>query len=157
MTTSGVYTVMGISFNIYAIILLVFFVLFALMLRGASRRGELVWTDLITRDGTKVSTTKILQIVGGVVGTWIIIQVTLQNKLTWDLFAIYLAYVASVDAFSKLLLAKYGGERDNNRSPYRRERGISHQEEDYEPGVRSRRTNNSSAAANGGARTPDID
>ena len=76
---------------------------------------------MITRDGTKVSTTKILQLVGGVVGTFIIIKVTLQGTLTWDLFAIYLSYVASIDGFSKLIMAKYGAAgSDDSAVPFKK-------------------------------------
>lgn len=78
-----------------------------------------VWTDMITRDGTKVSTTKLLQLVGGVVATWVIIQLTIQEKITWDLFAIYLAYVASIDGYSKFILARYGVTgSDDSKAPY---------------------------------------
>jgi hypothetical protein len=109
------------TFNVYGIILLVVALIFILAFWQAHKKKGLDWTDMITRDGTKVSTTKILQLVGGVVGTWIIIQVTMGGTLTWDLFAIYLAYVASIDGFSKLIMAKYGAEgSDDSRVPYRR-------------------------------------
>jgi hypothetical protein len=112
---------LGFSFNIYGVVLLFLAAVFVLALWSAHKTHKLDWTDMLTRDGSKVSTTKILQLVGGVVGTWIIIQVTLQEKITWDLFAIYLAYVASIDGFSKLVMAKYGAEgSDDSRVPYRR-------------------------------------
>lgn len=109
-------TLFGISFNIFGLILLALGLLFFYGMWTAHRNKNLIWTDLITRDGQTVSTTKILQLVGGVVGTWIVVQVTLGGSLTWDIFAIYLAYVASVDGFSKLLIAKYGSEKVENNS-----------------------------------------
>jgi hypothetical protein len=124
MNPSPFITVFGMTFNIYAVILVVLGLVFVLALWNAQKYKGLDWTDMITRDGTKVSTTKILQLVGGVVGTWIIIQVTLGGSLTWDLFAIYLAYVASIDGFSKFVMARYGAEgSDDSRVPYRRSRG----------------------------------
>lgn len=112
---------MGFSFNVYGAMLFILFLLFAAGLWRAQIKGKLDWTDMITRDGTKVSTTKILQLVGGVVGTWIIVQVTMQEKLTWDLFAIYLGYVASIDGYSKLIMAKYGAAgSDDSNVPYPR-------------------------------------
>ena len=121
MTYSPLVTVLGMTFNIYGVILLVLGIIFLFALWNAHKKKGLDWTDMITRDGTKVSTTKILQLVGGVVGTWIIIQVTLSGLLTWDLFAIYLAYVASIDGFSKLIMARYGAERsDDSRVPFPR-------------------------------------
>lgn len=118
---SPLITCFGMTFNIYGIILLVMGIIFLLALWSAQKKKGLDWTDMITRDGTKISATKILQLVGGVVATWIIVQVTMGGSLTWDLFAIYLAYVASIDGFSKLVMAKYGAEgSDDSRVPYRR-------------------------------------
>lgn len=105
--------------NFYAISILTVFLIFLVALWRAQRARRLDWLDMITRDGTKVSTTKILQLIGGVVATWIIIQTTIQGKLTWDLFAIYLAYVASIDGYAKFIMAKYGAAgSDDSRVPY---------------------------------------
>lgn len=99
---------LGIEINAYALVLIILAVVFLVAIWRASSQGRLDWLDLLTRDGRKVSTTKILQLVGGVVATWIIVKLTLQSALTWDIFAIYLCYVASIDGFSKIVLAKYG-------------------------------------------------
>ena len=121
--------VFGHEFNIYAVFLLIILTIFLIALWRAQKAQRLDWLDMLTRDGKKVSTTKVLQLIGGVVGTWIIIQVTLQGVLTWDLFAIYLAYVASIDGFSKLILARYGAEgSDDTKAPYRQWTGST-----YEP------------------------
>ena len=107
--------------NFYAISILVVVILFLYALWREQRSKRLDWLDMLTRDGTKVSTTKILQLIGGVVGTWIIIQVTLQQKLTWDLFAIYLTYVASIDGYSKFIMAKYGASgSDDSKVPFKK-------------------------------------
>lgn len=76
--------------------------------------------DLITRDGKHLSTTKILQLVGGVVATWVLIKMATAGTMTWEIFALYLLYVASVDGFSKALRAKFGGKDDYGYygSPY---------------------------------------
>ena len=114
-------SIFGMQVNVYALIILLMLFIFLFLLFKAQRARRLDWLDMITRDGTKVSTTKILQLIGGAVGTWIIIKVTIQGTLTWDLFAIYLGYVASVDGFSKLIMAKYGAEgSDDSSVPYRR-------------------------------------
>ena len=109
-------TILGQDVNIYGAFLTIVFIFFAMAFWVAHRKKQLDWLDMITRDGRKVSTTKILQLIGGVVGTWIMIKTTIQGNLTWDLFAIYLAYVASVDGFSKLLIAKYSNSGDNQSS-----------------------------------------
>jgi hypothetical protein len=103
---------MGFTFNLYGAIIGGLLLFLAGAFWRANKRGHLNWTDMITRDGNKVSATKVLQLVGGIVGTWIMIQMTLNNTLNWDLFAIYLGYVASIDGFSKLVLAKYGAPGD---------------------------------------------
>jgi hypothetical protein len=91
-------------------------VLFGLVLwafKRASSDDRIDWIDTITSVNqvtgrVEASITKILQIVGGITGTFIVTKLTLQNAMTWDIFAIYLAYVASIDGFSKFILAKYG-------------------------------------------------
>lgn len=66
------------------------------------------WADLITSKGTKhVSLTKCLQLLGGVTGTWIIVYITLHNKLTYDLLLVYLTYIGGSEAFSKYISAKH--------------------------------------------------
>lgn len=107
--------------NFYAISILVVVILFLFALWKEQRARRLDWLDMLTRDGTKVSTTKILQLIGGVVATWVVIQITLQDKLTWDLFAIYLTYVASIDGYSKFIMAKYGvSGSDDSKIPFKK-------------------------------------
>jgi preprotein translocase subunit YajC len=101
-------TLFGLTFNIYAAVIVFIFAVFMIAVYRAQRARRFDWMDMITRDGTKVSATKVLQLVGGIVGTFIVIKLTLQSQLTWDIFAIYLSYVASIDGFSKFMMAKYG-------------------------------------------------
>ena len=108
--------IFGYTFNLYAVAISVFFLAFVIGLWRAQKAQHLNWLDMLTRDGTKVSTTKVLQLLGGVVATWIVIKMTLQEKLTWDMFAIYLGYVASIDGYSKLIMAKYGAARSDDSS-----------------------------------------
>jgi hypothetical protein len=102
-------TLFGFSFNLYGLIILALAVLLIFALYREQRCNHLDWTDMITRDGKKISATKIMQLIGGVVSTWVIIKTTMNDKLTWDLLAIYLAYVASADGFSKFIAARYNG------------------------------------------------
>lgn len=156
---SSMVTLFGITFNIYGAAILLLFLVFAWGLIRAQRKGQLDWTDMLTRDGSKVSTTKVLQLVGGVVGTWIMIQLTMQEKLTWDMFAIYLGYVASIDGYSKLIMAKYGSAAsDDSAVPYKKiaMNRVEQDEEYYEPiqtGARKPRP----FKTNGSAKTPDAE
>lgn len=151
-------TIMGFTFNIYGALILGFLLFMAGAFFRAQKRGHLNWTDMITRDGDKVSATKVLQLVGGAVGTWIVIQMTLKGQLTWDMFAIYLGYVASIDGFSKLVLAKYSGGMSNQfqyQPPqYQQPYPSQQQQDDGVDPLLARRT---PQQVNGGARTPDID
>lgn len=114
MTNPDLVTFFGFSFNFYGAVLLTLIFVFFFLLWKEHRKNRLDWTDMITRDGRKISSTKIMQLVGGVVGTWIVVKTTLDEKLTWDLFAIYLAYVASADGFSKFITARYSGGFSNS-------------------------------------------
>lgn len=122
MLNSPIISLLGMTFNVYGIILLVLAVIFIIAYRDAAAKHGLNWTDMITRDGNKVSFSKILQMVGGVVGTWIVVQTTLAGSLTWDIFAIYLAYVASVDGFSKFITARYSNGSSDYTNSYSRGR-----------------------------------
>jgi hypothetical protein len=73
------------------------------------KNDDLDWTDMITNKGSRtVSLTKMLQLVGGIIGSWIMVKTTVQGKLTSDLFWIYLTYVGAIEGWSKFISAKYG-------------------------------------------------
>lgn len=132
--SNAIITMFGMDFNVYAIVILAMLFVFLFMLFKAQRAHRLNWMDMITRDGTKVSTTKILQLVGGVVATWVVIKTTIQGALTWDLFAIYLAYVASIDGFSKFIMARYGAAAsDDSRIGFGRGQGRGQFDSDQQP------------------------
>jgi hypothetical protein len=96
-------TVLGIAVNVCGLIMVVLNMIFLFGLARELYKNNLEWSYLITRDGKRVSATKILQLVGGFTGTWIVIRLTLGGTITWDMFMIYLTYVASVEGFSKFV------------------------------------------------------
>ena len=104
--------------SLWGIAITAFIIVFTVALIRAhfNKKLNLSLLDLVARNG-QLSTTKILQLVGGVVGTWIVIKLTLTSGISWEIFSIYLAYVASVDGFSKVISAKYsaGQERQSYR------------------------------------------
>jgi hypothetical protein len=94
-------------------VLLLLLLFYGLWRLGNREDSSFDWEDLICNTdivtGKKTaSVTKILQLTGGVAGTFVVIKLTLTNSLTWDIFVTYLAYVASIDGFSKYLMARYG-------------------------------------------------
>ena len=91
--------------------------IFIRLIRETHHNRAIDWTGLVTAKGTNiVSLTKLIQLVGSVVGSWVVIKMTLQEKITWDIFSIYLAYTASVEGYSKFLSAKYGGSYATGKS-----------------------------------------
>ncbi len=43
--------------------------------------GKLDLVDMVTKNGTSVSLTKVLQLLGGVTATWVIMNLTMSNEL----------------------------------------------------------------------------
>jgi hypothetical protein len=83
--------------------------MFIFMLWRATVSGKLDWQDMITSKGSnKVSLTKVLQLVGGVTGTWMMVYLTLRGTVSSDFFLTYLAYVGAIEGWSKFIAAKYG-------------------------------------------------
>ncbi len=96
------------DFNAYALLIgtMIIFVLY--LIWNEHREGKLNWSDLITSKGTnRVSLTKFLQLVGGMVSTWVIMYHTLHNVLSTEMFFTYLAYVGAIEGWSKFVSAKY--------------------------------------------------
>jgi len=108
VTDTG-FSLLGVAFNFYGLFILLLLGFFVFMLWRAQRNKTLNWVDIITHKGSNtVSLTKMLQLIGGVIGSWIVVQLTLQGEMTWEILAIYLAYVASIEGYSKFISAKYG-------------------------------------------------
>ena len=63
--------------------------------------------DLVTEPlRGRLSAAKIGQLVGLIVSTWIVIKLTISGTLTYDIFGMYLLYVAGVDLYGKHLRQK---------------------------------------------------
>lgn len=81
---------------------------------------KLDFADMITKNGKSVSLTKVLQLVGGVTATWIMVKLTLSNSLTEGMFGVYLAYVGAIEGYSKFVAAKYNYDeksvKDNDKT-----------------------------------------
>jgi hypothetical protein len=104
-----------LTINVYGVAIIVIFLVIAVAMWKAHRddREDFNWSDMIKSPDQVtgkmgVSGTKLLQLIGGITATFIVVKLTLQAALTFEIFCAYLAYVASVEAFSKFILAKYG-------------------------------------------------
>lgn len=71
------------------------------------RSQKLDLTDMITKNGKSVSLTKVLQLVGGITATWVIVTLTMNNTLSEAVFGLYLTYIGGVEGYSKFISAKY--------------------------------------------------
>ena len=69
---------------------------------------KLDFADMITKNGKSVSLTKVLQLIGGLTATWIMVKLTMNDKLTESILGVYLAYVGGIEGYSKYVAAKYG-------------------------------------------------
>lgn len=65
--------------------------------------------EMIMTNNDRVSNTKFWAFIGSATATWIMIYLTLKDKMTWELFVVYLASVAGFSQLSKFLSYKFGG------------------------------------------------
>lgn len=107
-TQSLQFQFMGYNFNLLAVLIGVIMVGILWMFWHIQRTEKLDFADMITKDGRSVSLTKVLQLLGGVTATWVMIKLTLTNSLSESLFGIYLTYVGAIEGYSKYVAAKYG-------------------------------------------------
>ena len=108
MTPSTVVPYLGYEINAFAVAIIIFFLILLIAIARAQFTGKLDWTDMLTRDGTKVSTTKLLQLVGGGVASWVVIKLAITKDLNVDIFVTYLMYIAGSDGYAKYIMARYG-------------------------------------------------
>lgn len=106
--TATIMTLFGYEINTMAVLLAACLVGILFLFYRIQRDEKLDFADLITKDGRSVSLTKVLQLVGGVTSTWIMIKLTLTGGLTEALFGLYLAYVGAIEGYSKYVAARYG-------------------------------------------------
>lgn len=108
MTSSAANVVLfGYTFNMMAIMIMSVLAIILFLFYRIQRTQKLDFADLITKDGRSVSLTKVLQLIGGITATWVIIKLTLTGGLTEALFGLYLTYVGAIEGYSKFVAAKY--------------------------------------------------
>lgn len=64
--------------------------------------------EMLTTDRGRLSNSKLWSFVGCAVATWIMIYLTLKDKMSVEIFFVYLCSVAGFSQLSKLLAYKYG-------------------------------------------------
>lgn len=113
-------TIFGTTINLMSVMIVLLILGIIVMFWRIHRSDKLDFTDMITKDGRTVSLTKVLQLIGGTTATWVVIKLAITGTLGADIFGIYLAYVASIEGFSKFMTAKYRYQEQSVRdtSPY---------------------------------------
>lgn len=101
------FSAFGYTFNFMILALGAVVIFGAYFIYKIQTSDLLNFADMITKDGRSVSLTKVLQLVGGVTATWIMIKLTLTGGLTEALFGLYLTYVGAIEGYSKYVAAKY--------------------------------------------------
>jgi len=113
-------------------LVIVFSFIFGVFIQ-AQFKGKLNWLDLVCRGKQRsvVSLSKVLQLVGGIVATWVVVKSTIlsEGNISWEIFTAYLAYVGSVEAYGKYITMKNGGYegemQDNARDNYNQKTNFS--------------------------------
>ena len=55
----------------------------------------------------KASITRTLQLIAGLTATWVVVKLTVNDKITYDMFGIYLIAVGASEAWTKYVAAKF--------------------------------------------------
>lgn len=66
-----------------------------------------IYDYLIDPVTKKASTTKTLQIIAGLTGTWVVTTMAVNKSLTVDFFGVYLTAMGLSEAFGKFVSARY--------------------------------------------------
>ena len=106
--SSPIVNVMGYEINTMAVLIIAAFAAVLFLFWRIQKLDKLDFADMITKDGRSVSLTKMLQLLGGITATWIMVKLTLTGGLTEALFGLYLTYVGAIEGYSKFVAAKYG-------------------------------------------------
>jgi hypothetical protein len=114
--TNTVLTLFGMTINFTTAMYFAMVVGMLYLFYRIHKTKKLEFADMITKDGKGVSLTKLLQLIGGMTATWIVVRMTMQGSLQVEFFVAYLGYVASVEGFSKFITAKYRSEERSTRS-----------------------------------------
>jgi len=107
LSAETVVTLFGASLNMMGLAVILIFVGILVLFWRIQRSEKLDFADLITKDGRAVSLTKVLQLIGGLLSSWVIVKLTLTGGLTEAVFGLYLTYVGAIEGYSKFVAAKY--------------------------------------------------
>ena len=64
----------------------------------------------------KPSITRSLQLLAGITATWVVVTMTVADKLTYEFFGLYLAAMGISEGWSKLVRAKFSSKTEEVES-----------------------------------------
>ncbi len=138
-STSMIFNFMGYEINLMAVSVALLIIGVLILFWRIQRTEKLDFADMITKDGRAVSLTKVLQLVGGITATWIMIKLTLTGGLTEALFGLYLTYVGAIEGYSKFVAAKYNYSEKSVRDTKAADKDVPKPElpaDDLDPSLR---------------------
>lgn len=101
-------TILGQQVNLLSVLIVGIILGLLVMFFRIQVSKKLDFTDIITFDGRKVSLTKVMQLLGGLAATWIVLKMAAVGTLSSELFGIYLLFIAGIEGYAKYVSAKYG-------------------------------------------------
>lgn len=116
-TTAATFQLYGVTINMMTAVAAMLVLGLLFLFYRIQKSEKLDFADMITKDGRAVSLTKVLQLIGGVTATWIMIKLTITGGLTEALFGLYLTYVGAIEGYSKFVAAKYNYNEKSVKDP----------------------------------------
>ena len=97
-----------VYFTLSNILIFLFFLILIAILYGLYKRDKdkndiWVWKQIISEENGKASQTKLMQLIGSITGTFIVIYQTMKDSLNAEIFIAYLAALGLSAGFSRWL------------------------------------------------------
>lgn len=94
-------------------VLVLLLLLYGLYKNNTDEKCPWEWWHLVSDRQGKGSLTRVLQLLGGITATFVIVYQTLNTTVTTELFAVYLAALGVSEGFSKWLQHRYSGSEQS--------------------------------------------
>ncbi len=108
---------------IFLFFLMVIAILYGLYKRDNDKHDVWEWKQLVSELDGKASQTKLMQLIGSITGTFIVIYQTMKDNLNAEIFIAYLAALGLSAGFSRWL-----NKQSNHRSKYNDDYEVSDEE-----------------------------
>ena len=115
LETGSVTVASGVVTHFLATVIGLLALMFLVLLYFAHKHEALDWTDILRSAGSnKVSLTKLLQLLGGVTATWMMVYMTIKGTVSSSFFFTYLAYVGAINGWSKFVAMRFGANKSDS-------------------------------------------